>query len=71
MAQTADAAMIGRQIKFDYLRRCDFCNKAVKIGYLVNDPQLKGFFCGAPHARAAYEDMQKKKKELNIKNEQS
>jgi len=45
--------------------------KAVKIGYLVNDPQLKGFFCGAPHARAAYEDMQKKKKELNIKNEQS
>lgn len=47
--------MFGRRQQLQYKKRCDYCGQGVMNGYIVNDSQLKGFFCGAPHARAAYE----------------
>jgi hypothetical protein len=51
-----DHKMFGRRQSYQNKRRCAYCNKPVSNGYLVNDDELKGFFCCAPHARAAYEN---------------
>lgn len=56
---------MGRLIKLDHKRRCDFCSKPVNIGYKVSEGPTQGFFCGARHARAAYEHMESLKKENN------
>lgn len=62
-----DGKMFGRRWSGPHKRRCDFCHKAVNNGYVVNDPEFRGFFCGAPHANIAYKDMVETAKDEDMK----
>lgn len=52
-----DGKMFGQRTTLQNKKRCEYCNKAVSFGYIVNDPNFRGFFCSAPHARLAYQNM--------------
>lgn len=54
-----DAKMFGRRMAYKHKKRCEYCNKPVHHGYIVNDPEFRGFFCSGPHANAAYQNMKK------------
>jgi hypothetical protein len=65
--------VMGMGFKPDAPRRCDWCRRPVKFGYLVNDPQAPthGFFCGRPHYEAAANYVINKKKEQRVKADKS
>lgn len=65
----AEEYVMGRQVKFGdgAARRCDFCHKPVKFGYVVSEGECTGFFCGPRHFNTAAEVMKDVKQELDIK----
>jgi|WetSurSiteA1Bulk_404760.scaffolds.fasta_scaffold07010_7 hypothetical protein len=56
------AQVMGYGLNLTHRRRCHFCHRPVKFGYLVKDSDVQGFFCGrmcyelaAKHKRAEME----------------
>lgn len=37
---------MGKAVKFEHKKRCDFCKKAVSFGYYIMEGPAQGFFCG-------------------------
>lgn len=58
--------IMGRLIKLDHKRRCDFCEKPVSVGYKLNIGPTQGFFCGVRHVQAAHARMEAIKTEQEI-----
>ena len=56
--------IMGKAIKIEHARRCDFCKKPVKFGYIVDEGTTHGFFCGSQCYGRAVEhvkELEKKK----------
>jgi hypothetical protein len=54
------AQVMGYGLNLTAKRRCHFCHRAVKFGYLVKDSDVQGFFCG----RMCYEMAAKHKRSV-------
>jgi len=60
------ARIMGRGMTLKTARRCDFCRKPVKYGYIVKEGPTQGFFCGRMCLERATVMMDKLKKEKGI-----
>jgi hypothetical protein len=59
--------IMGRAMNLTYNRRCDFCHRPVKFGYIVNTGPTQGFFCGRLCLERATKHMADLKREKGIK----
>lgn len=62
----ATGKIMGKSVKYPHNRRCDFCHKPVKHGYIVREGETHGFFCSSMCLKRATEAMRLIKKEKGI-----
>ena len=59
--------IMGMRIALKGNRRCDYCKRPRKTGYLVKQGQTQGFFCGRMCFEGAKTHMKAEKEKMGVK----